>query len=78
MVDAMLTTTDNPYDPFLNYDDWFAYDTRMQYNTVGFLAMIVVSSTELSEPDQALSIEHAIDEIVKENVTGLYKKVTRE
>ena len=78
MAEAMLTTIDNPYDPFTQYDDWYAYDMRMKYYTPSFLARIVVMSNDISEADQSLVIEHAIDEIVKENVNGLYKKVTRE
>lgn len=78
MLVSMLTTTDNPYDPFDDWDDWFAYDNRMGYHTSSFLARIAVVSDELSEQDQHLAIDNAIDEIVKENVTGLYKKVTRE
>ena len=75
---AMLTTIDNPHDPFDDYDAWFAFDNRKGHHTPGFLARIVVLSDELSENDQNLAIEDAIDEIVKENINGLYKKVTRE
>ena len=74
----MLTTTDNPYDPFTNYKEWFAWDRRAGYNTPGMLARIAKSSNELSEADQALAIENAIDEIVEENVLGVFKKVTKE
>jgi len=72
----MLTTIDNPYDPFTEYLEWFAYDIRMGYNTVGYLGRMVVSSPDLSEDDQDLAIEQAIDFIVEENVNGMYKKVT--
>lgn len=78
MLVSMLTTIDNPYDPFDNYDEWFAYDDRMGYHSPSLLARITVTSDELSEEDQQLDIEKAIDEIVKENVLGLFKKVTRE
>lgn len=78
MTVSMLTTTDNPYDPFDHYDEWFAYDSRMGYHTPSFLARIVMTSDELSESDQNVAVDVAIDEIVKENVSGLYKKVTRE
>lgn len=78
MIESMLTTEDNPFDPFTHYDEWQAYDMSMGYNTPGFLARIVVSSDELSEADQRLAIEIAINEIVTENVTGIYKKVSRE
>ncbi len=75
MIVHMLTTVDNPYDPFTQFDEWYAFDTRSGYNTSSFLARIVLTSDELSEADQSLAIEHAIDEIVNENVNGMYKKV---
>ncbi len=75
---SMLTTTDNPYDPFDQYDEWYAYDIRVGHHTASFLARIAVLSDEISEVDQSLAIEFAIDEIVSENINGLYKKVTRE
>lgn len=78
MLVSMLTTTDNPFDPFDDYDEWYAWDARMQYHTPSFLARVAVTSDELSEADQNIAIEEAIDEIVKENVSGLYKKVQRE
>lgn len=78
MREAMLTTEDNPHDPFTEYDEWFAYDARMGYHSPSYLARVAVISEELSESDYNLSIEQAIDEIVEFNVNGLYKKVTRE
>ncbi len=74
----MLTTIDNPFDPFDNFDEWYAYDTQAGHHTSSFLARISVTSDELSESDHSLAIEQAIDEIVFENVLGLYRKVTRE
>lgn len=74
----MLTTVDNPHDPFDDYDSWYAWDSRYGYHTPEFLARIANVSVETSETDQAQAIEDAIDEIVKENVTGMYRKVTRE
>lgn len=78
MVDFMLTTIDNPHNPFDDYDNWYAYDYRMGYHSPGMLARIAVVSDELSEVDQQLAIEFAIDEIVRENVSGLYKKVLKK
>jgi hypothetical protein len=74
----MLTTFDNPYDPFEEYDEWFAFDARMGYHTPGLLDRIAIVSEELSEADQSLALEQAIDEIVSENVTGMHRKVSRE
>jgi hypothetical protein len=71
----MLTTVDNPYNPFTQYDDWYAFDTLKGYNTLSFLARVVRDSDELSEGQQSLAYEQAIDEIVDENVLGLYRKI---
>lgn len=73
----MLTTVDNPYDPFTQYDEWYAYDFYAGYHSPEFLARIAVVADELSDADQRLAINQAIDEIVKENVLGLHKKVSR-
>jgi len=74
-MEHMLTTVDNPFDPSTQYEEWDAYDRSRGYNTAGFLARIINSSSELSEADQSQAIEDAIDEIVNENVLGIYKKV---
>lgn len=73
---SMLTTIDNPYDPYTQFDDWNAYDTIQGYNTLSYLARIAKTSDILSQEDEDLAIESAIDEIVKLNIIGIYKKVT--
>lgn len=73
----MLTTVDNPFNPFIDYDKWNAYDEAQGYYTSNFLARVVVTSSEISEADQDLAIENAIDEILKENVLGIYRKVSQ-
>lgn len=77
-VEYMLTTVDNPFNPFTEFDQWFEWDVSRGYNTCAFLARIAIVSTELSEADQALAIQLAIDEIVSENVSGMWRKVSRE
>lgn len=72
----MLTTVDNPYDPFTEWDAWYGFDTSMGYYTSEFLARITKTSDSLSEADQDLALEQAIDEIVTENVLGLYRKAS--
>lgn len=72
----MLTTVDNPYNPFTEFEEWKAFDEAHGYYTTEFLARITRSSDDLSEADQEVAIENAIDEIVNENVLGLWRKVT--
>lgn len=76
MDEHMLTTVDNPFSPFTQYDEWYAFDERSGYHTSGLLARIINTSYDLSDADQNTAIEDAIDEIVKENVLGVYRKVS--
>lgn len=71
---VMLTTIDNPWDPFTHFSEWFAYDEAAGYHSTSLLARIALSSDELSETDQQLAYEQAIDEIVQENALGLHRK----
>lgn len=78
MKRAMLSTIDNPFNPFTQYDEWLAWDRRAGYNSIEFLARISNSAWEMSEEDVQLTAEEAIDEVVKENVLGMWIKVTME
>lgn len=77
MTEYMLTTVDNPFDPFTQYDEWFSWDSKAGYHTPSLLGRVVVISDDLSEADQAHAIQIAIDEIVNENVSGMHKKVAK-
>jgi len=74
----MLSTVDNPFSPFTQFKEWFAYDVGMGYHSASFLARIASTSDELSSADQAIAIEQAIDEIVRENVSGMWVKVKED
>lgn len=74
----MLTTLDNPFNPFTQYDLWYAFDVQAGYYTCNYLARITKTSDELSELDENLARQQAIDEIIDLNITGNYIKVTKE
>jgi len=74
--DVMLTTIDNPWNPFTHWDEWREYDESSGYYTLALLGRVVITSDEMSEADQDLAVSDAIDEIVKENVSGVHVKVT--
>jgi len=74
----MLTTFDNPYDPFEQFDSWHMFDQDKGYNTCSYLARIARTSDQLSEEENELEIERAIDEIIKYDFMNIYKKVTKQ
>lgn len=75
---VMLTTIDNPFDPFTQWDEWRRYDEDMKYFTCGYVARIAKTSDDLSDADNEKAIENAINEIVNLNILGIYKKVFEE
>lgn len=72
-----ITTKDNPFDPFDDFDNWFAYDTEKGYHTCSYLARICKTSQYLSDEDQRLDEEAAIDEIIEHDLTKNYKKIVK-
>jgi hypothetical protein len=74
----MLTTVDNPYNPFTEWDEWYAFDARQGYHTPGLIDRLTFDSYELSEADQTLSVQLAIGEIARANVLGIYRLVTQD
>lgn len=76
MAKCALTTFDNPYDPFDQFDAWFRYDSDKGYNSCSYLDRIARTSDQLSEEENDQEIERAIDEIIKYDFMNIYKKVT--
>ncbi len=75
MAMHMLTTADNPFNPFIKFSEWEQFDVQSGYYTMALLARVVVSSDELSEADQLQAREEGIDTILREDESGLYLKV---
>ena len=74
----MLTTIDNPYDPFDDFTSWFMYDVEKGYNSCSYVARIAKTSEQFTEKENNEEIERAIDEIIEHDFMNIYVKVTRE
>lgn len=70
-----ITTYDNPYDPFEQFEQWFLYDVQKGYNSCGYLARVARTSDTMSDEENAAEVERAVDEIIKYDFTGMYRKV---
>ena len=73
----MLSTIDNPFDPFEQFVQWFLFDIEKGYNSCSLLARIIQLSDDMSEPEIDAETERAIDAIIENDVLNIYKKVTR-
>ena len=79
----MLTTIDNPFDPFTDFVSWRLLDIE-QCNKLGiipcseYMARLVNQSDNMTQKEINAEIERVIDNIIEHNPLGIYKKVTRE
>lgn len=77
MKKVMLTTIDNPYNPFDEFNKWFLYDVEKGYNSCGYLARIARTSEQFSDLENDEEIERAIDEIIEHDFMHIYVKLVR-
>lgn len=75
---VMLTTIDNPYNPFDDFDKWYTYDVSKGYDSCGLLARLSQTSAELPEEKQCKDIEAGIDRFLAIDPVGVYQKAIRE
>ena len=74
---CMLTTFDNPFDPFEQFTSWFMFDVEKGYNSCGYLARIANLTDDMSDQEVDDEIERAIDEIIQYDFMNIYKKVKK-
>lgn len=78
MANCMLTTVDNPFNPFEQFTSWWLFDIEKGYNSCSRLMRIANLSDDLSSKEEEIEIERAIDEIIKYDFLDVYKKVKKE
>ena len=78
MIECMITTIDNPYNPFTEPDAWYSFDEEKGYHTSQVLAKFAYTSDQLSDDDNTEAINNAVDILVKLNPLGIYKKVVNK
>ena len=74
---VMLSTIDNPYDPFDNFSSWYMYDIESGYNSCAYLARIAKTSDQFTDVENDEEIERAIDEIIQYDFRNIYVKVKK-
>ena len=76
--DCMLTTNDNPYCPFDQFNLWLMFDKEKGYNTCEKIARIAELAEDMTQKEEDEAIEKAIDRIIELDILDIYKKVRRQ
>lgn len=72
---AMLTTVDNPYNPFTQFEEWYSFDMAKGYDSSGKVARLMDTSSDLTDEEELLTTEQAIDIIIKNDFLNIFRKV---
>lgn len=73
-----LTTHDNPYSPFDDFNKWFMFDNDHGYHSCAYLARVARTSDALTPDENSKALEEAIDDIIRLDFDGVYMKVEKE
>lgn len=78
LTNSILSTIDNPFDPFTDFTNWYNFDNDSGYNSCGILARLYDNSDDLPPTVEARLVEDAIDSFIATDPTGMYCKVQKE
>lgn len=74
----MLTTIDNPYDPFEEFFSWFLFDCEKGYYTCNKLARLANISDDMSQKEINDEYNKAIDILIENDFLNIYKRVSQD
>ena len=74
----MLTTFDNPFNPFVDFKSWYMFDCEKRHNSSSRLARLVDINNEMTEKEINEEQNRAIDLMLKYDFVGEYFKGTEE
>ena len=77
-VKVMLSTVDNPFNPFKQFDSWFRFDVEKGHNSCALLGRIARTSDQLTDDENEEEIERAINQIIRYDYENKYCRVVGE
>ena len=77
MTCCMLSTIDNPFNPFEDYSSWLMFDKEKGYDSAERLMRIAKLTDDMTQKEENEEIERAIDEIIKYDILNIYVKVSK-
>ena len=77
MNDCMITTIDNPFDPFEQFTSWLMFDKEKGYDSCERVARLAKITSQMSQKEIDEEQERAIDRLIELDVLNIFKKVTR-
>ena len=75
MADYMVTTMDNPWNPFTHYHEWLSFDTSHGYNTDQWVYILSKTSSDLLKDEMEEQIDAGAESLLALDPFGIHVKV---
>lgn len=72
-----ITTIDNPYDPFDDFEHWLLFDKEKGYNTSDKLGRLTNLKNDMSSVEENIEVEKGIDKLIEIDPLSIYEKIIR-
>ena len=70
-----ISTFDNPFNPFEDFDNWFLYDCEKDYYSLTKVARLAKVDDSMTEKEYAKEVERAIERLIEIDPLDIYVKV---
>ena len=77
-TEFMLTTTDNPYNPFEQFALWNLFDKEHGHNTCELIARLSKISFDMTQKEENEDYDRVVEFIIMHDPHDKYKKFFRE
>lgn len=71
----MISTSDNPFNPWTNFHEWYVWDETYGYHTCSRLARLCDYTDDLGDSEELQGYYDACEKLLMYNVPGNYIKV---
>lgn len=74
----LITTIDNPWNPFTHPSEWSEFDREHGYNTRERLATYIFTSNDLGENETAADISFGQKTFLEKDLLGIWIRVKKD
>lgn len=74
---CMITTNDNPFNPFDDFNSWLMFDMHQGYDSWGRVMRLADIKPDMTQEEENIEVERAIDELVKIDITDTFRKIIK-
>lgn len=78
LYDCMISTKDNPFDPFDDFEAWLMFDKEKGYNSSERVARLAHFTEDMTEEESDKEFERAMDRLIEIDPFDIFIKIRRK